>query len=286
VVGATGGPRTEGRVVLFANQEIMEKVKTFYNRHREMEDRRLTDNALEMPVTLRYIEKYLSPGDRVLDIACGTGRYAEALLGKGYRLSVNDLSERNMALTLNRVKDHPRLEHVCVSDAMDSSIWVRESWDAVLLFGPLYHLREKEQRLELLRKAKHHTTGNGLVYSAFMSRTAALLFGIKHNPEGIMKKRGVQMFWDTGTDEHFIEDTGWFTQAYFSFPEEIEPMMRQVGLRQMHLVGIEGVFGERMELFHKLKRPLQDRWKQFVMDHCEEHHMVQSSKHLLSVSRC
>jgi hypothetical protein len=116
-----------------------------------------------------------------------------------------------------------------------------------------------------------------------MSRMAALLYGLKNNPEGIKDPEGVIKLWSTGTDETFVEGTRWFTNAYFSFPEEIHPLMNEAGLKPLHLAGIEGIFGEHMDLFHNMEDDLQRKWMDFVIERCEERHMVYSSKHLLSV---
>ncbi|MGC9472457.1 MAG: class I SAM-dependent methyltransferase [Bacteroidales bacterium] len=263
----------------------MKKVKDYYNRHVNEEDRRLDNNPFEIPVTLKYIEKYISPGDTVLDVACGTGRYAELLLNRGYRLFLNDLSGKNMERARQRTKGKPGLLGTLVSDALRSSVWEKHDWDAILVLGPLYHLPAKEDRLALLRKAAASVQSGGYLYLAFMSRTAAMLYGLKNNPSGIEREDGVVKLWETGTDKSFVEGTEWFTNAHFTFPEEVPSLLRESGLEMLHLVGIEGIFGENMELFHNLSRPLQKKWMNFVMDHGEDMHMVQYSKHLLCVCR-
>jgi S-adenosylmethionine-dependent methyltransferase len=260
-------------------------VREYYNRHIDDEDKRLKNNEFELPVTFKYIDKYMKPGDKVLDIACGTGRYAQKLLQKGFLLGLNDLSDSNMALTLERLGNHPHILHTEVSDALDAGIWQKEPWDSILLLGPLYHLIEREERLVILRKAAHAVKKGGYVFTAFMSRTSALLYGLKNNPEGILSNRGTSQLWNTGSDNEFIEGTEWFVNAYFSFPEEIEPLVKEAGLNPVHLAGIEGVFGEHMHLYHGLRSDLKKAWMKFIMGHSEDIHMVHTSKHLLSVSQ-
>ena len=267
------------------NRLSMNKVKEYYNQYIAYEDRRLEENVFEIPVTMKYIEKYVRPGDKILDVACGTGRYAKLLLENGYRLGLNDLSEKNMELTLERTGKHPGILHASVSDALKADIWDAEQWDAILLLGPLYHLIQRKNRLKVLKKAHLAVREKGIVFSAFMSRTAALLYGIKNNPSGILRPDGAVRLWETGSDKEFVEGTRWFTHAYFSFPEEIDPLIREAGLNPLHLAGVEGIFGENMELFHQLEEELKSKWMRFVMDHCEDIHMVQSSKHLLSISQ-
>lgn len=261
----------------------MNQVKAYYNKHVVQEDKRLDENVFELPVTFRYLDRYLKPGDKVLDVACGTGRYAEKLLKRGCLLGLNDLSDKNMELALKRVGNHPNLIHASVSNALDADIWTRESWDAILILGPLYHLPAKTNRLEILRKAKGSVKKDGFVFLAFMNRSAALLYGLKNNPSGIQVANGALKLWTTGADEEFVEGTEWFTQAYFSHPEEISPLVVEAGLKPLHLAGVEGIFGENMELYYRLDTSLQQQWMKFILDYAEDIHMIQHAKHLLSV---
>lgn len=263
----------------------MNEVKRYYNNHIFYEDKRLKESPFEIPITLKYIEKYLNPGDKILDIACGTGTYAEILLKKGYQLGLNDLSENNMKLTLKKVKNHPNILQSAVSNALDSDMWEKELWDAVLILGPLYHLTKKEERLQILSNAKKYTKQGGFIFSAFMSRTAAMLYGLKNNPSGIHKDMGTSKLWKTGTDDNFVEGTEWFTNTYFSFAEDINPFIEEAGLKPLHLIGIEGLFGENMQLYNELQPDLKKPWFNFILDHCEDRHLVNYSKHYLSVSQ-
>lgn len=263
----------------------MNKVKEYYDGHSWFEDKRLYENEFEIPLTIGYIERYVKPGAKILDIACGTGNYAEILLKKGYVLGLNDLSENNMKLTRQKIKDHPHVIHLSVSDALHAEIWQKENWDAILILGPLYHLTQKNNRLKVLELAKNHVKNNGYIYSAFMSRSAAMLYGLKKNPEGIEKEQGVYSLWETGTDNNFVEGTEWFANAYFSFPEEINPLISEAGLTPLHLVGIEGIFGENLQLYQNLDPAIKEKWFNFISNHCEDKHMVNYAKHFLSVSK-
>lgn len=263
----------------------MNKVKEYYNDHIYFEDKRLEWNELEIPVTMKYIEKYTFPGQKIFDVACGTGKYSKILLEKGYKLGINDLSDQNIKLSGKRLGDHQNLIHTSISDALDLKIPEKGTWDAVLVLGPLYHMTHPRNRLKMLQKASEFVKKKGYVFAAFMTRTAALIYGLKNNPEGILKANGVRKLWKNGHDRNFVESTEWFTNAYFSHPEEIFPLIREAGLKPLHLAGIEGVFGENMNLFHALEKNLQKKWTEFIMTHCEDIHMVNNSKHLLCVAR-
>lgn len=266
-------------------KDNLKDVKAYYNNHVAEEDRRLDEHPFEIPVTMHFVKKYLAPGASVFDVACGTGRIAKLLLDNGYFVGLNDLSDKNIELVRERLGGQRNLIFSESSDALESEQWEHKSWDCIFIMGPLYHMISKDRRLKLLKLAFDNLKPGGFLFSSFMTRTGALVYGAKHNPEGILFSDGVKKLWETGTDNRFVEDTEYFTNAYFSHPEEINPLLESAGFQPLHLAGAEGIFGERFELFHQLKQELKDKWKQFIIENCEDNHLVQQSKHLLSVAQ-
>ena len=264
-----------------------EQVRRFYNQHVKEEDQRLEYHVFEMPVTFHYIEKYLHPGDTILDIACGTGNYANRLLNHRYRVGLNDISDENINLVKKRFDGDPNIIGIRRADALESELWDAARWDAVIMLGPLYHYTSPEKRMMLLKKAYQSVKQGGYIFSAFMSRVGALVFGMKHNPDGIFEREGPEHLWQKGTAKDLIEKTETFyhSHTYFSHPDEINPLMKQAGFTPLNLIGVEGIFGERFDDFHQLKDHQQKAWLQFIINHCEDKAMVHSSKHLLSIAR-
>lgn len=262
-----------------------EDVRDYYNEHVKDEDNRLDKHPFEIPLIMKFVDRYLTAGDHVFDVACGTGHIARKLMEKGYFMGLNDISDKNVELVKERMGHHRNILFIERADALDSNAWKRNQWKCIFVMGPLYHMVSREKRLEVLKLAHRHLKPGGYVFSSFMTRMGALIFGLKNNPEGIKYPDGAKKLWDTGTDDRFIEATEWFTNAWFTHPEEVNPLIEEANLKPLHLAGAEGVFGERFELFHNLDEALQDAWMDFVLDHCEDGHMVQHAKHLLSVAQ-
>lgn len=262
-----------------------EDVRAYYNKHVEDEDRRLDKHPFEIPLIMHFADRYLTPGDYIFDVACGTGRIANQLLDKGYFMGLNDISDKNVELVKKRLGTNRNILFIERADALESKNWGKDPWDSIFIFGPLYHLTSRERRLKVLKMAKENVKPGGYIFSSFMTRIGALVFGLKNNPEGIRFKEGAEKLWNTGSDDRFIEATEWFTNAWFTHPEEVNPLIEEAGLQPLHLAGTEGVFGERFELYHGLDEDLKKPWMDFVIDHCEDMHMVQNAKHLLSVSQ-
>ena len=68
----------------------------FYTNYDE-EGRLLSRHGqVEYLTTMRYIEKYLRPGMRILEVGAATGRYSHALAQKGYQVDAVELVQHNI----------------------------------------------------------------------------------------------------------------------------------------------------------------------------------------------
>ena len=116
-----------------------------------------------------------------------------------------------------------------------------ESVDVVLLLGPIYHLREREDRLRALAEAARVVRSGGLVYVAAISRWAARLHGIL-----IERVHRTYPAVITMIDE--MERTGWMAPiveggftGYAHTPDQLRDEVVAAGLRVESLVSLEGV---------------------------------------------
>lgn len=70
----------------------------FYNNYDEEKLLGSKHGSVEFLTTMRYIEKYIKSGDRVLEIGAGTGRYSHALARQGYAVDAVELIEHNIEI--------------------------------------------------------------------------------------------------------------------------------------------------------------------------------------------
>jgi SAM-dependent methyltransferase len=105
---------------------------------------------LEFERTKEIVLRHLpAPPSVIADIGGGPGRYALWLAERGHRVEHRDL----MPLHVDQVRavaDVSRI-NAAVGDARDLDL-DDGAVDAVLLLGPLYHLRRREERLQALRR--------------------------------------------------------------------------------------------------------------------------------------
>lgn len=152
------------------NQYIID----FYNQYDE--DSRLVSKhgTVEFLTTMRYIEKYMKPGSRVIEIGAGTGRYSHALARQGYAVDAVELVEHNIEVFHRNTLSTENIT-VTKGNALDLSAFPSDQYDITLLLGPLYHLYTLEDKRQALREAIRVTKPGGVVFAAYVISDGCLL---------------------------------------------------------------------------------------------------------------
>ena len=104
---------------------------------------------------MKYIHEYLG-GDttkKILDIGAGTGKYSVALAEEGYDVSAVELVKHNLGL----LKAKNSSVKAYQGNALKLRRFENDTFDVTLLFGPMYHLFTKEDKVRALCEAKRVT---------------------------------------------------------------------------------------------------------------------------------
>ncbi|MBQ1411417.1 MAG: class I SAM-dependent methyltransferase [Oscillospiraceae bacterium] len=154
--------------------ERTEMINSFYDGY--YEDTRLERSRhgqLEYRTTMHYIQKVMPTSGTVLEIGAGTGRYSVSLAKMGRRVTALELAERNLELLRQNAQGIGNLTAL-QGDAVDLSRFADDSFDVTLLFGPMYHLYDEQERDAALREAVRVTRPGGHILTAFLSVHAIL----------------------------------------------------------------------------------------------------------------
>jgi ubiquinone/menaquinone biosynthesis C-methylase UbiE len=153
------------------------RVGEHYDKYIESEAARLEQfSSVEYAITLRYLARYLPEKATVAEVGVGTGHYSEFLARRGCRVHLVDVSERLLEAARKRVQDAWLASSLAsVHRASGSALpFEAASLDAVLLLGPLYHLREVEERKKVVQEARRVLRPRGIVAAAGINRLSFL----------------------------------------------------------------------------------------------------------------
>lgn len=146
-----------------------------YYRNYNEDGRLLSKHGMvEYITTMKYIEKYLQPGMRIMEIGAATGRYSHALAQKGYPVDAVELFKHNVNIfRKNTGKD----EDVTITqgNAIDLSAFANDTYDITLLLGPMYHLFTTEDQHKALSEAIRVTKKGGTIFTAYCMGDASIL---------------------------------------------------------------------------------------------------------------
>jgi ubiquinone/menaquinone biosynthesis C-methylase UbiE len=117
----------------------------FYDEYGEREWTRFDKNGwlASLASHVHYLERFVAPSDRVLDIGCGPGRFTLELARIGARVVAADVSPGQLELHRKYVPDDA-VESREVADVTDLSQFENDSFDAAVCFGgPLSYALER-----------------------------------------------------------------------------------------------------------------------------------------------
>jgi ubiquinone/menaquinone biosynthesis C-methylase UbiE len=138
-------------------------VATFFDEYGDQEWTRFDDGRTPRPsleVHFEQLRRFVNPGDRVLDIGAGPGRFTIELARIGAEVTVADLSQVQLELNERRLAEEgleDRIRERVVADVRDLGHWSDGTFDATVCFGgPLsYVLGDAETAVgELVRVTK------------------------------------------------------------------------------------------------------------------------------------
>jgi ubiquinone/menaquinone biosynthesis C-methylase UbiE len=262
----------------------MNSVREFYNRDNHVEWERLDRHRTEFAVTMRAIHEFLPPPPaNIIEIGGGPGRYAVALAKEGYDVALVDLAQESLQrAAIHAQEADVKLADIRVANALDLSAFPTATYDAALLFGPLYHLLLSEERSQAVQEARRILKPSGTLFAAFLMRYSALRVCAERFPQWLFEnKEYADKLLKTG-----VHSGEWgFTTAYYAHTHEVQPFMEANGFATIRLIGCEGVIGFAEENLNTLTGAAWEWWADLNYRLGNQPDLHGSSTHLLYVGR-
>ncbi|MBQ8408050.1 MAG: class I SAM-dependent methyltransferase [Clostridia bacterium] len=240
------------------------------------EDTRLNRSRaarVEFLTNVRYIEKYLTDGDRILDIGAGAGEYSFYFARKGYQVSALELTDANIKAFRAKMNDGDNIDLI-QGNAIDLSCYEDKSFDIVLLFGPLYHLHNEADRQKCISEAKRVCKDDGTIFFSFICNDMVIITELDYDKDYL---RGESY----DHDSFKVED---FPFVFFT-ADGCRKMLEDGGIEIRHSVASDG-FSELMA--DRINALDDESYEQYLKYHfyiCEKPEFLGASNHLLFVGR-
>ena len=234
---------------------------------------------VEFITTMKYIEKYLQPGMRIMEIGAATGRYSHALARKGYRVDAVELVEHNIEIFRQNTIENESVT-ITQGNAMDLSAFQNDTYDITLLLGPMYHLFTTEEKLKTLSEAIRVTKKGGIIFAAYCMGDASILsYGFIHGQiHDIIKK----CMLNTETFETFSNPWDLFE---LHRKENIDSLRNQFPVTQLHFIASDGYTNHMREIVDQMDDATYELFLKYHLATCERQDMIGYSHHTLDIFR-
>ncbi len=148
-----------------------ENLKEYYNKFNE--DKRLSRRRgqIEYITTMKYIHKYIKHNDKIIELGAGTGAYSISLANEGYDITALELVKHN----LKQIEAKSNKVKTILGNAINLKEIKDNTFDLTLIFGPMYHLITKEEKIKALYEAKRITKKDGIIMIAYCMNDYAII---------------------------------------------------------------------------------------------------------------
>lgn len=243
------------------------------------EDGRLTSRHgfVEYHTTMRYIEKYLTPGVRVLEIGAGTGRYSHALARRGYAVDAVELVQHNIDVFMQNTQPGENIR-ICQGNALDLGFLPADIYGMTLLLGPMYHLYNEEDQRQALMEAIRVTAPGGVICAAYCGNDATIVqFCFQRS---MLKEKRYRALIDPVTFKASSTPSEIF-QLYRR--EDVDALMKGLPVKRLHFVGTDMAAHYIRDELDAMDDELYEQFLKYHDFICERPDMVGVSHHFLDV---
>ena len=248
--------------------ETKEKLTRFYNKFNENKRLDTLHGQVEFFTSMKYIHDYLKPGDRIADIGAGPGKYSLFLKQEGYDVTAVELVRPNIGMLRAKDKEIRIIE----ADARDLHMLKDREFDAVILFGPMYHLYSFEDRLQALKEAAR-ICKRVLFVTYIMNEYALIQYAFKENNYSLIRDK-------LDKDFRICDPDGIFFQSRL---EEMDELNKACGLKLLKRFAADGATDYMRSTINQMDEETFKAYIDFHMATCERTELLGASSHVTDI---
>lgn len=250
-----------------------ENLITYYNKFYEERRLHTRHGKIEFITTMKYIHEYLNnmESPKILDIGAGMGAYSIPLFESGYDITAVELVKHN----LQKIKEKNKDIKAYQGNAIDLSRFEDNTFDMTFLFGPMYHLISKEEKLKALEEAKRVTKTNGIILVAYIMNEYAVI------THAFKEKNILNIKNKLDNNYHIISDS----KDLYSYVrlEDINELNNLANLERIKIITPDGPANYIREFVNKLTEEEFEEFINYHLSTCERQDILGASAHTLDI---
>lgn len=251
----------------------------FYTHHCD-EDKRLAfrHSQIEFITTVRYIEKYLKTGNKIIEIGAGTGAYSHYFAQKGYVVDSVELVEHNIDIFNSKISPDEKIT-ITQGNALDLSEFPDSTYDITLLLGPMYHLYTAEEQLKAMSEAIRVTKKGGIIFAAYCGNDATII------QFALLKGQIVEEPYAHLIDESFKCTSTPEEIFQLHRKEDIDMLMSNFNVKRLNFIGTDMISHYFRNQINEMTEDVYKKYLDYHMYICERADMIGMINHFLDVFR-
>lgn len=245
----------------------------YYNKFNENKRLNTKHGMIEFKTAIKYIEDYIKPGNKILDVGAGTGKYSIYFNNKGYDVTAVELVKHNLKVIEKNNKDIKCI----LGNALDLSMIKDNSYDITLLFGPMYHLISYEDKLKALNEAKRVTKKNGYIFISYcMNEYAVITHGfIDNNIINELDNKCLNKDYKITPKE---DDLYSFVRL-----EDINKLKDDSNLKRIKILSQDGCTEYIKKTINKMDQKTLDIFFDYHLKTCERPELLGAGRHIIDI---
>ncbi len=255
----------------------MTPIEKYYNKFNE--DKRLTrrHGNVEFVTSMKYISEYMEAEDKnsVIDIGAGTGRYSIALAESGYDVTAVELVKYNLGILRSKKSSVKAFQ----GNAMNLKRFENDSFDAALLFGPMYHLNKFEDRVKCLSEAKRVVKDNGIIFVAYcMNEYSIIKYGFMENHIlSCIESNKISKDFKCISDDNEL-------YTYLRL-EDIDELNRAADIERIKIISADGPANYMRRELNAMDEKTYSAFIEYHLSTCERPELIGAAAHTVDILR-
>ena len=220
---------------------ISKNIADFYTATSEEGRLQIGLGPLEFERCQDLISRYLPKKGVIADVGGGPGIYAEWLADMGHDVHLIEPVEKHVKQANKRSKQAKRPFKVIQGEAQKLELPDNFA-NVVIMHGPLYHLQQKQDRLQALTEAKRVLKPGGIILAFAINHSASVLVYFLNGAIHIPKINQMCREELTTGLHHPPQDVpGIFITSFFHRPKQLRDELEEAGFAYINTFAVEGM---------------------------------------------